>query len=99
MVSVDVSATEGSSDYSLVLLDKLEREYDLINYFCKYLPDHRNPRVITYTREDQLKQRVYMMVLGYEDTNDVTHLQHGSLFKDVLQGDLESQPTLSMFVM
>ncbi|BAV94269.1 hypothetical protein JBKA6_0256 [Ichthyobacterium seriolicida] len=32
-------------------------------------------------------------MLGYEDTNDVSHLQNDPLFKkDVLQGDLSSQP-------
>jgi len=38
-----------------------------------------------------------MMMLGYEDANDVTHLQHDPLFKDVLQGDLASRPTISRF--
>jgi len=28
-----------------------------------------------------------MIMLGYEDVNDVTHLQHDPLFKDVLQGN------------
>jgi len=65
--------------------------------FGKHLPDIRNPRFITYSRESQLKQRVFMMMLGYEDANDVTHLQHDPLFKDVLQGDLASQPTISRF--
>ncbi len=96
-VSVDFSAKEISSDGSLILLEKLEREHKLINYFSNYLPDLRNPRLITYTREIQLKQRVFMMMLGYEDVNDVTHLQHDPLFKDVLQGDLASQPTISRF--
>jgi hypothetical protein len=96
-VSLDFSASEISSDGSLILLEKLEREHKLINYFSKCIPDHRDPRFITYSREDQLKQRVFMLMLGYEDTNDVTHLQHDPLFKDVLQGDLASQPTLSRF--
>jgi hypothetical protein len=69
----------------------------LIKKFGKYLPDLRSPRFITYSREAQLKQRVFMMMLGYEDANDVTHLQHDPLFKDVLQGDLASQPTISRF--
>jgi len=34
-------------------------------------------------------------MLGYEDANDVTHLQHDPLFKDVLQGDRASRPTIS----
>jgi hypothetical protein len=96
-VSVDFSASEISTDGSLILLEKLEREHKLINKFGKHLPDLRNPHFITYSREVQLKQRVFMMMLGYQDANDVTHLQHDPLFKDVLQGDLASQPTISRF--
>lgn len=96
-VYVDFSASEISTDGSLILLEKLEREHKLIHKFGKHLPDLRNPSLITYTRESQLKQRVFMMMLGYQDANDVTHLQHDPLFKDVLQGDLASQPTISRF--
>lgn len=96
-ISVDFSASEISSDGSLVLLEKIEREHKLLKKFSKHLPDSRHPLLITYTREAQLKQRVFMMMLGYEDVNDVTHLQHDPLFKDVLQGDLASQPTISRF--
>lgn len=96
-VSVDFSASEISSDGSLILLEKIEREHKLIKKFSRYLPDLRNPKLITYSREAQLKQRVFMMMLGYEDANDVFHLQQDPLFKDVLQGDLASQPTISRF--
>ncbi len=96
-ISVDFSASEISSDGSLILLEKIEREHKLINKFGKHLPDLRNPNLVTYSREAQLKQRVFMMMLGYEDANDVTHLQQDPLFKDVLQGDLASQPTISRF--
>ncbi len=96
-ISVDFSATEISSDGSLILLEKLERTHNLLKYFSKLLPDLRNPKYITYSREHQLKQRVFMLMLGYQDANDVTHLQNDPLFKDVLQGDLASQPTISRF--
>jgi hypothetical protein len=96
-ISIDFSASEISSDGSLILLEKIEREYKLIKKFGKHLPDLRNPKYITYTREAQLKQRVFKLMLGYEDANDVTHLQNDPLFKDVLQGDLASQPTISRF--
>ena len=89
-VSVDFSGSEISSDGSLILLEKLERTHGLIKYFSKYLQDNRNRQLITYSREAQLKQRVFMMMLGYEDANDVTHLQNDPLFKDILQGDLAS---------
>lgn len=96
-ISFDFSASAISSDGSLILLEKLERDNKLLSYFSKFLPDSRNPNLITYTREQQLKQRVFMLMLGYEDTNDVTHLQNDPLFKDILQGDLASQPTISRF--
>ncbi len=96
-ISVDFSATEISSDGSLILLEKLERTHNLLKHFSKLLPDLRNPKYITYSREHQLKQRVFMLMLGYQDANDVTHLQNDPLFKDVLQGDLASQPTISRF--
>jgi Transposase DDE domain group 1 len=96
-ISLDFSGSEISSDGSLILLEKIEREHKLIKKFGKHLPDLRNPQFITYSREGQLKQRVFMMMLGYEDANDVTHLQHDPLFKDVLQTDLASQPTISRF--
>jgi len=96
-VSVDFSASEISTDGSLILLEKIEREHKLIKKFGKHLPDLRDARLITYSRADQLKQRVFMLMLGYQDANDVTHLQHDPLFKDVLQGDLASQPTISRF--
>jgi len=63
-ISVNFSASEISTDGSLILLEKLEREHKLIKKFGKYLPDLRNPRFITYSREAQLKQRVFMMMLG-----------------------------------
>nr|WP_240491759.1 transposase [Flavivirga aquatica] len=81
----------------MILLEKLERDNKLLSHFGKLLPDDRNPKYITYSREHQLKQRVFMLMLGYEDANDVIHLQNDPLFKDVLQGDLASQSTISRF--
>ena len=96
-VSVEFSAEEISSDGSIILLEKLEREHKVLSYFSKHLPDNRNQSYITYSRLDQLKQRVFMLMLGYEDSNDVETLQNDPLFKDVLQGNLASQPTISRF--
>ena len=83
-ILVDFLGSEISTDGSLILLEKIERKHKLIKNFSKYLPDTRNQKFITYTREDQLKQRVFMMMLGYEDANDVSHLKNDPLFKDVL---------------
>jgi hypothetical protein len=80
-ISVDFSSSEISTDGYLILLEKIEREHQLIKKFGKHLPDLRKPELITYSREAQLKQRVFMMMLGYEDAYDVVHLQHDPLLK------------------
>ena len=96
-ILLDFSAEEISSDGAIILLEKLERKEKLIDYFSKYLPDNRDPLRIKHSRYKLLKQRVFMLMQGYEDTNDVFHLQHDPLYKDILDGDLASQPTLSRF--
>jgi len=96
-ILIDFSASEISTDGSLVLLEKIEREYKLINKFSRYIPDNRDKNLIDYTVYDQLKQRVFMLILGYEDANDVKQLKNDPLFKDVLQCELASQPTISRF--
>ena len=96
-ISVNFSAEHISTDGSLVLLEKIERKQKFFKHLSSVLPDTRNPKLITYSRYQQLKQRVYMIMLGYEDANDVEHLKNDPLFKDILQGDLASQPTISRF--
>ena len=96
-ISVDFSAEEISSDGAVVLLEKIERKHQLISYFSNFIPDKRHPLLITHSIEKLLKQRVFMLMQGYQDTNDVHHLQYDPLYKDILEGDLASQPTLSRF--
>ena len=94
---VDFSSEEISSDGALVLLEKLERDHKIIDYFSKLIPDNRHPLLITHSIGKLLKQRVFMLMQGYEDCNDVFHLQNDPLYKDILEGGLASQPTLSRF--
>lgn len=94
-VLVDFSAEEISSDGAIVLLEKIERQHKVIKYFSSFLPDYRHPLSITHSIEKLLKQRVFMLMQGHEDANDVFHLQHDPLYKDILGGDLASQPTIS----
>ena len=96
-ISVDFSAEEISSDGSVILLEKLERKNKLLRHFSKIIPDNRDPLRTIHTREKQLKQRVYSLMQGYEDTNDVNYLKNDPLYKDILDGDMASQPTLSRF--
>lgn len=96
-ISVDFSAEQISSDGSVILLDKLERKHKLLKYFSKSIPDPRNPDRTIHQVEKLLKQRVYTLMQGYEDANDVNYLKNDPLYKDILEGDMASQPTISRF--
>jgi hypothetical protein len=61
-----------------LLLEKLERTHKLLNYYANIIPNHRDPLRTVHSKEKPLKQRVFMLMQGYEDCNDVLHLQHES---------------------
>src|SRR5690625_3789298 len=94
-ILVGFLAGEISSDGSVVLLDKIERDHRLIHYFSNFFPDYPDPQRIDHSIYKLLTQRVYMMMHGYEDTNDVESLKNDPLFADILEGSLAAQPTLS----
>ena len=96
-INFDFSAEEISSDGAVLLLEKLERKHKLIDYFSRAIPDLRDPSRITHSVYKLLKQRVFAIMLGYEDANDVDFLKNDPLLQDVLEGELASQPTISRF--
>lgn len=96
-INLDFSADEISSDGAVLLLEKLERNHHVIRYFSKLIPDSRHPSLITHSMNKLLKQRVFTLMLGYQDCNDVDYLKNDPLLQDVLEGKLASQPTLSRF--
>ena len=81
----------------MVLLEKLERRHRLISHFAPHIPDTRDQTCTVHSNYKMLKQRVFSLVQGYEDANDVEHLKNDPLFRDVLGGDMASQPTISRF--
>ena len=96
-VSVDFSAEQVSSDGAVVLLDKLERKHKVISRISGIIPDQRDPSRVVHSVEKLLRQRVFTLMQGYEDCNDVEHLKNDPLFEDTLGGKMASQPTLSRF--
>lgn len=94
-VNFDFSAEDISSDGGILLIEKLEREHKLLDFFSKFIPDTRNPLLVVHPVKKLLKQRVYGLMQGYEDANDVQYLKDDPLFQDVLEGELASQPTVS----
>lgn len=103
VVDVWADAPTTSSDGGLVLLRQLDEQLGLCARLAPLLVDLRNPRLTQHTRLEQLRQRVFQIVMGYEDQNDATALRHDPVWKvacdrNVDEDDaLSSQPSLSRF--
>lgn len=93
----EFSAESISSDGAVLLLEKLERQHQLVSRFSGMITDPRHPLRRVHEVKKLVKQRVYMLMQGYEDANDVSTLKHDPVFTDILEGELASQPTLSRF--
>ena len=52
---------------------------------------------MVHSYEKMLKQRVFLLMQGYEDANDAAYLKHDPVLKTILEGDIVSQPTISRF--
>ena len=94
---VDFAAEEISSDSAVVLAEKIERKNRLIKSVSSKFKDTRDCNLVKHSYEKLLKQRVFLMMQGYDDANDVEHLKNDPILKAVLGGDLASQPTVSRF--
>ena len=58
-----------SSDGGIFLLEKIERKFGIIKNFSKYLPDNRHQSYTKHNIEQLLKQRVFLLIQGYEGCN------------------------------
>ena len=94
---VNFSSEEISSDTSIILLEKIERKHKLIRSISSLIPDYRNPFFVVHSYEKMLKQRVFLLMQGYEDANDAEYLKHDPVLETILDGDIVSQPTISRF--
>jgi hypothetical protein len=102
-IELTFDAPQTSSDGGLVLLRQLDERHGLTAAFAPLVPDARDARLVEHSRHEQLRQRVLLIALGYEDQNDASSLRNDPLWKascDRLpddDGGLSSQPTLSRF--
>lgn len=94
---VNFSSEEISSDTSVVLLEKIEREHKIIKKISSLIPDYRNQLLVVHSYEKMLKQRVFFLMHGYEDANDADYLKDDPVLQTILDGDIVSQPTISRF--
>jgi len=96
-VNLDFSAEAVSSDGAIILSKKLEKKYKLIEQFCRDIPEYRDRRYIDHSIDEMISQRVFLMMQGYDDCNDVDRLKDDPVISEMLGGNLCSQPSISRF--
>jgi Transposase DDE domain group 1 len=92
-----------TSDIGAVLLGRIDRRHRITERVAEALLDSREAAKVQHSTADLLRQRVYQIACGYEDTTDATTLRHDPGFQLALnrvphpEATLASQPTLSRF--
>lgn len=86
-ILADFDGGDISSDAGALLLRKVEQLTAIIRQFAACFTDHRDPELIEHTREHLVAQRIYALVLGYEDLNDHDVLRLDPLLAAVVGKD------------
>jgi hypothetical protein len=76
-----------TSNGGALLLGQLDRGLGLVRRFAQCFSDRRDPRYVEHQVETLLGQRIFGLVLGYEDLNDHDELRKDPTFA-VLAGKL-----------
>ena len=102
-VVIDFDAPEISSDAGFLLLRQVDDAVGVSRSFARAIVDRRDPSKVIHDIEEQCRQRMLGIGLGYEDCNDADRLRHDPVLKtscgrlpEDIHG-LSSQPTLSRF--
>lgn len=96
IVEAEFVEEEVTSDGGVLLLREMDRKIQLTSELEKIIPDPREPSKITHSLISMLQQRIYGIVLGYEDLNDHTTLRNDPAIQTAVDriDPLASSPTL-----
>ncbi len=79
-VVVNFQGGEVTSDAGLSLIAEIDRKLQITSQFAQCFQDYRKPNRIDHSIEDLIRQRIYGLVMGYEDLNDHEELRHDPMF-------------------
>jgi hypothetical protein len=92
-----------TSDAGGLLLGAIDQRYGLSEAVAESLRDPRHPSWVIHELRSLVKQRIFSIALGYDDTNDATTLRSDPALKTISGSlpetsvDLASAPTLCRF--
>lgn len=102
-IIADFEGGDITSDAGGLLVREVDLQYRITEAAAAALSDTRQSGKVDHGLLDLLRQRVYQIVLGYEDQNDADDLRRDPSLKTMVgrrpqtDPDLGSQPTLSRF--
>lgn len=102
-VVIDFDAPDVSSDGGVVLLRQVDDRLGVCRAIAEAISDRRDRGRVIHDTQEQCRQRLFGIALGYEDCNDAGSLRHDPLLKTACgrlpddEHGLSSQPTLSRF--
>ncbi len=73
-----------TSDAGIVLMAELDKKLKITSRFATCFRDYRDSSYVDYSVHQLLAQRVYGIVLGYEDVNDHDKLRYDPASRDRL---------------
>ena len=95
-VVVNFNGGQVTSDAGLSLIAELDRKLQITSRLARCFQDYRSSNRIDYSIENLIAQRIYGLVMGYEDLNDHEELRHDPMFALALQKriGLENEPVI-----
>ncbi|MBW4429395.1 MAG: IS1380 family transposase [Nostoc desertorum CM1-VF14] len=84
-IVVNFQGGQVTSDAGLSLIAEIDRKLQITSQFALCFQDYRKPYRIDHSIENLIKQRIYGLVMGYEDLNDHEELRHDLMFALALQ--------------
>jgi hypothetical protein len=101
-IVVETKDIQVSSDAGILPVRQFDDQIGYTDRFIACLNDLRDPKRISHSVAEMLRQRFFGVIAGYEDCNDHDTLRSDPVFKLAAgktpeRPDLASQPTLSRF--
>ena len=79
-VIVDFKGKPVTSDAGLTLIAELDRKREITSRLAICFKDYRDPKKILHPVNSLIAQRIYGLIMGYEDINDHETLRHDPIF-------------------
>ncbi|MEO1560650.1 MAG: IS1380 family transposase [Cyanobacteria bacterium J06632_19] len=79
-VIVNFKAEPVTSDAGLTLIAELDRKREITSRLARCFKDYREPNKVLHPINSLVAQRIYGLIMGYEDINDHETLRHDPIF-------------------